>query len=162
MVLLSSPKRNTVGGLSKIAQKMCNATMHESRLHLLTLYAADTPKAELKALERYYRQWFGERVETAREAIGLTVEDMMAGLGVSKNQVIKWRKGKNWGNPLVIARLARLLKKPFSYFIHPDFHSPAEHDTIGRFLDAYEEGQRALHHPQDLPAHDRSRHTSAA
>lgn len=136
--------------------------MHDPKLRLHTLYAADTSKAELKALEHYYRQWFGERVETARKALGLTVEAMMAGLGVSKTQVVKWKTGTNWGNPLVIARLARVLKKPFSYFIHPDFHTPGEYDTIGRFLDAYEEGQRALHRPQDLPTQGRSRHTSAA
>lgn len=162
MVLLSSQKRTISGGLSKRVWKLLNATMSDSKLRLFTLYSAETPKAELRALEHYYRQWFGERVETARAALGLTVEDMMAGLGVSKNQIVKWRKGKNWGNPLVIARLARILKKPFSYFIHPDFHSPVEHDTIGRFLDAYEEGQRALHCPQDPVAQDRPRHISAA
>lgn len=125
------------------------------------LYARTISKKRLKELEAMYRQWFGERVECARKECGITIEQMMEILGVSKNQVIKWRKGTNWGNPLVIARIAHALKKPFNYFIHPDFRLSSENRAIEVFLEAYGEGQRGLEVKLNS-SKDRSRHHISA
>lgn len=118
------------------------------------LYTNDVPKARLKTLRDFYCLWFGGQVERARLECGLTVENMMDALGVSKNQVIKWRKGKDWGNPLVIARIARALHKPFNYFIHPDFRLPIENEEIERFLRVYDAGQAAMTQTNAPPSAD--------
>ena len=70
------------------------------------LLSPHATKAELKQVEEAYRAWFGARVEGAREEQDMKVVTLMERLGVNRNQVNKWRRGKNWGHPVVIGSVS--------------------------------------------------------
>lgn len=94
-------------------------------------------------LVKPYRQWFSRQLKRAQAERGLKNPQFMEQLGISANQLAKYRRGDNWGDILQVARMAYILNKPFNYFIHPDFRRASENNFFELYMRTFEEGQRA-------------------
>lgn len=63
---------------------------------------------------------FNERLKLARKAKKLTQEELGAIMGVKKNTVCDWEKGKYSPDVEIIAPLARALEVPVTYLIEDE------------------------------------------
>ena len=58
----------------------------------------------------------GRRIKARRKALGLTLEQLGRGLGVSYQQIQKYEAGRNQISAALLLKISTLLSVPVSYF----------------------------------------------
>ena len=72
----------------------------------------------------------GRRIKQARKALGLSLEDLAAQVGISIGQLSKMENGKVTPSVPSLARLGLQMKRPIAYFLQTDADIPRSLATI--------------------------------
>lgn len=62
----------------------------------------------------------GERIRQARDAVGLTMEELGARIGYTKSAISKWESGARPISIEALKHIAEVLNRPISYFVRTD------------------------------------------
>ncbi len=111
------------------------------------IFSSDLTKEDRAELAKPYRKWFSRRLKAAQKERAMKNPQLCERLGVSAEQLAKYRRGDNWADFLQVARIAQILNKPFNYFIHPDFRRQTENEFFDLYMGTFEEGS---HGPKEV------------
>ena len=70
--------------------------------------------------ERENRKRVGRKIVVARRELGLQQRDLAAALAVNQPRLSDWERGKHLPSVHALMRIARLTRKPYSWFFEDD------------------------------------------